>query len=250
MDDVILDQFRRLLSGLSIDDPWPTLIESGFLDLMRAEAAGGAGFDLERAFPIFLEAGRHPELRGFVETCLARIVAPDAVLVMDAEKALLAGGVSPETARALAAAGAAALMAGAMLRVLELTVDYASTRKQFGRPIGGFQAVQHQISAMAEEVMAARIAVQAAFVGAPLEMKSLSAGSAKVRAGQAAITVGSVAHAVHGAIGVSHEHVLHLYTDALARWRLAHGGEAFWARAIGAWAIAQDGDFVTLARGL
>lgn len=250
MSDMIVEQFSRLLDGLPAGDPWPTLAESGFLDLLRTEADGGAGLDLADLFPLAVETGRRAEAPSVVQTMAARLVAPEATDVADVEAALAAGGVAAETARALAAALTAGLMAGAMERLQELTVQYAGERKQFGREISKFQAVQHQIAVMAEEVMAARMAAQGAFVGAPLEVSPLRAAVAKCRAGQAAQAVASIAHAVHGAIGVSQEHSLHLYTGRLHQQRLAHGGEAYWARRLGRWALAERTDLVALARSL
>jgi hypothetical protein len=55
---------------------------------------------------------------------------------------------------------------------------------------------------------------------------------------------------VHGAIGISAEHVLHHYARRQHGWRMAHGGEAWWAARLGQWAIGSDGDFITAIRGL
>jgi acyl-CoA dehydrogenase len=251
MSDLIVDQYVRLLDGLDPGDPWPALVESGFLDLLKGEADGGAGLMLEDLFPLALATGRRAgPVSPVIETMVARLGDPDAIDVADPEAALIAAGQSAEAARALAATVAAGLMAGAMEALEATTVDYASTRKQFGREIGKFQAVQHQIAVMAEEVMAARMAAQAAFTGAPLAVSPLRAAVAKVRTGQAAQLVATIAHAVHGAIGVSQEHSLHHLTRRLHVGRLAHGGEAWWARVLGDWAFSRADDFVGLARGL
>ncbi len=65
----------------------------------------------------------------------------------------------------LAAASYAPLLAGAANRVLQLTLDYANQRTQFGKKIGSFQAVQNQISVMAERAWASRMAAQLACSG-------------------------------------------------------------------------------------
>jgi hypothetical protein len=250
MSDLIVEQYARLLDGLPAADPWPALVESGFLDLLKSEADGGAGLALEDLFPLALATGRRPQAPPVIETMAARLVSPQASGVADAEAALAAGGVEPGQARALAATITAGLMAGAMEGLEAMTLDYASTRKQFGREISKFQAIQHQIAVMAEEVMAARMAAQAAFVGAPLEVSPRRAAVAKIRAGQAAQLVATIAHAVHGAIGVSQEYPLHHLTRRLHKARLAHGGEAYWARSLGGWALAEGGDMVSLVRAL
>jgi len=241
-DDLILEQFTRLLDSLPAGDPWPTLEDSGFLDLLRSEEDGGAGLMLEDFFPLVLAAGARSQVAGVVETMVARLKTPDASGVTDIEAA--------GAGKALAATITAGLMAGAMEALQATTIDYASTRKQFGREISKFQAIQHQIAVMAQEVMAARMAAQAAFVGAPLEVSPLRAAAAKARAGQAAQQVAAIAHAVHGAIGMTQEHHLHKLTGALHAWRLAHGGETYWARELGRWALGRDDGLVALARAM
>lgn len=249
-DDLLLTQYERLLDGLPAGAPWPALAESGFLDLLRGEAEGGAGFTLEALFPLAFASGRRPTSPAVIETMLARLVDPDALDAADAEAALRAGGFTLEQARALAAIAAAGQMAGAMEAVQEMTIAYASTRQQFGREISKFQAIQHQIAVMAEEAQAARMAAQAAFVGAPDAASEQKAAVAKARCGRAAVTVAAVAHAVHGAIGMSEEYPLHNFTRRLHGWRMAHGGDSYWSRRLGRWALDQADGFGTLARAL
>ncbi len=149
---------------------------------------------------------------------------------------------------ALAAAGYAALIAGAMDRVLAMTLDYANQRSQFGKPIGRFQAVQQQISVMAEQVWAARMAAQLAFQGRAGLPQPRLAGLGKARASQAVARVADIAHAVHGAIGVTEEFDLQLYTRRLREWRLAAGSESYWHERIGVAALADDADAVSYLR--
>ncbi|WMD21086.1 acyl-CoA dehydrogenase family protein [Achromobacter seleniivolatilans] len=143
---------------------------------------------------------------------------------------------------ALAAAAYAGLIAGAMDRVLAMTLDYANQRVQFGKPIGRFQAVQQQISVMAEHVWAARMAAQLAFQGRDGQPQPQLAALGKARASQAAPLVADIAHAVHGAIGVTEEYDLQLYTRRLREWRLAGGSESYWHERIGAHALASGTD--------
>jgi alkylation response protein AidB-like acyl-CoA dehydrogenase len=248
MSDLLTDQFERMLDAIPPARPWPTLAESGFLDLMRSEAEGGAGMGLEVLFPLALSAGRRAQAPPIIDAMLARIVFARATEVADPEAALVDGGVAPDRARALAAAAAAAQMVGTLERMLQITLDYATTRKQFGREIGRFQAVQHQIAVAAEEVMAGRMAAQLACRGAALEVSEFSAGIAKARVGQAATPVCAVAHAILGAIGVTQEHELHHHSRALRKLQLRHGGEAWWMRRVGTRVIASGQDCATLAR--
>jgi alkylation response protein AidB-like acyl-CoA dehydrogenase len=143
-----------------------------------------------------------------------------------------------------------AQMAGAMRHMQVMTLEYAMTRKQFGREIGTFQAVQHHLAVMAEQVLSAQMAAQAALIGPPLEICGRRAAVAKCRAGEAAQQVSAIAHAVHGAIGISREHHLHHYVRRLREWRLACGGDSWWAAKLGDWVLAQPADVASLIQGL
>lgn len=127
----------------------------------------------------------------------------------------------------------AALMAGAASRVLKLSLAYAAERAQFGKPIGRFQAVQQQLSVLAEEVYAARMAVQLALRGSGLAVDPHRAALAKARASQAVVTLGGIGHMVHGAIGITEEYDLQLYTRRLHDWRLQFGSERYWQQRLG-----------------
>lgn len=134
----------------------------------------------------------------------------------------------------VAAAVTAAQMAGAMQTILDMTVQYAGERSQFGRPIAKFQAVQQQLSVLAELVAASRVAAelgcQETTDGAP---NILAAAVAKARASEAAGTVVSIAHAVHAAMGVTAEYHLQLYTRRLIEWRTDYGSAGYWNRRVG-----------------
>jgi len=141
---------------------------------------------------------------------------------------------------AMLAAACSALMAGAMERVLALTTEYAGQRVQFGKPIGRFQAVQQQLSVMAEYVWDARMAAQLAFQSDGALPRPLLAALGKARTSTAAPVVADIAHAVHGAIGITQEYALQRYTRRLREWRRAAGVETYWAGIIGADALAAD----------
>ncbi|MGO4331035.1 acyl-CoA dehydrogenase family protein [Cupriavidus sp. M-11] len=147
----------------------------------------------------------------------------------------------------------AAQMAGAMSHVFDITLRYANDRQQFGRAIGKFQAIQHQISVMAEHVGAARMAAQLACAGGGQDNAwrpdPLRAAIGKLNASEAVTPVAAIAHAVHGAIGITEEYDLQLYTRRLHAWRLADGTETYWGRVVGEAVCAAPGDgVVALAR--
>ena len=140
-----------------------------------------------------------------------------------------------------AAAITAAQIAGAMDTVLNITVKYAGERAQFGRPIGKFQAVQQQLSVLAELATASK-------VGAELGCRTAADGTpnvlamsvAKARASEAAGTVVSIAHAVHAAMGVTEEYDLQLYTRRLVEWRTDYGSAGYWNRRVGDAVLSSD----------
>lgn len=104
-------------------------------------------------------------------------------------------------------------MVGAMQQVLDMTVDYAKEREQFGRPIGSFQVIQHYCTNMATDVDGSRFsAYQAAWrlsQGLPCAKE---AAIAKAWMGEAYGRVVTLAHQIHGAIGCTIDHDLQLYT--------------------------------------
>lgn len=143
------------------------------------------------------------------------------------------GALAPgELAQGLALALAVQL-AGAADRTFEMTLGYANDRVQFGKPIGRFQAVQQQITEMAERVYGLRMATQLGCQSADWRTQVLPAAMAKSQASSAAGRIASLAHAVHGAIGVTHEYDLHLYTRCLYEWSLVGGGAGYWSARLG-----------------
>jgi acyl-CoA dehydrogenase len=127
----------------------------------------------------------------------------------------------------------AAQMAGALESVLEQSVRYATERKQFGRPIGNFQAVQHNLAILAGHVAAAGSAAENAFRAADRGDPTFEVAVAKVRAGEAAGVGAGIAHQAHGAIGFTYEHSLHFSTRRLWGWRAEFGSESRWAVRLG-----------------
>ena len=133
-------------------------------------------------------------------------------------------------------------LAGALKRVLEVAVEYVNERKQFGRPLGKFQAIQQQLALLAGEAVAAGAAVDAAVDAAHTQDARFHIAAAKARAGEAAGFVAETGHQVHGAIGFTREYKLHHSTKRLWSWRDEFGSEAAWQDAIGRQVAAGGAD--------
>lgn len=201
-------------SGPQRDALLAVLTNSGFADAMVAESQGGAGLSLAQAFPIFELCGRY----------LLPVPLPEMTVQR-------ASGTKPDLE--MMACLIAAQMAGAMQRVLEMTLQFANDRQQFGRPLGKFQAIQHQLAVMAEQVLAARMAAQIGCSASGGRPDLINVSIAKARASEAAVEVTAIAHSIHGAIGFTADYDLQLFTRRLNAWRLQAGSESYWHEVLG-----------------
>lgn len=117
---------------------------------------------------------------------------------------------------------------GGIQQVLEMTIDYAKERKQFNRPIGSFQVIQHYCVNMATDVDGIRFSTyQAAWKlseGIPCRKE---VATAKAWAGDACRRVLALAHQIHGAIGITMDHDLQLYTRRLKAVETTFGDADF-----------------------
>lgn len=150
----------------------------------------------------------------------------------------------------MAAATYAALLAGAMARVFDMTLQYCNERSQFGRTLGKFQSIQHQLAVMAELVAATGIAAETAFQAEGRVPRLLPAAVAKARASEAAPEIANTAHALHGAIGVTEEYDLQLFTRRLHEMRIAHGADSHWNRIVGEQVLAGRDTLAEFVRAL
>jgi alkylation response protein AidB-like acyl-CoA dehydrogenase len=116
-------------------------------------------------------------------------------------------------------------MVGITQQVLDMTVEYAKERKQFGRPIGSFQIIQHYCADMLTDVEGMRLsAYQAAWKLSEGLSCAEEVAIARTWAVEAGERVMSLAHQIHGAIGVAIEYDLHYYTRSLKACELSFGG--------------------------
>jgi len=160
------------------------------------------------------------------------------------DRMLFASEISPELVKEVApgtaelfqfrrALARSVMLAASAQRALNATLQYASEREQFGRPIAKFQAVQHLVAEMAGEV--AVMSSTSATAVATCELEGMSArrtrfaiAAAKAQCSQSATAVARIAHQVHGAIGFTHESSLRHTTTRLWAWRDEAGNERHW----------------------
>jgi alkylation response protein AidB-like acyl-CoA dehydrogenase len=127
---------------------------------------------------------------------------------------------------AYGAAATCAEMVGAAQRVLDATIAYAAEREQFGRPVGSFQAVQHHCADMAIDVLGSRfIAYEAIWRLSAGREAAEEVSMAKAWVSEAYERVCALGHQVHGAIGFTWEHDLHLYSRHAMATALAFGDD-------------------------
>jgi Acyl-CoA dehydrogenase, C-terminal domain len=128
---------------------------------------------------------------------------------------------------------------GIAAKALELAVDHAQNREQFGRKIGVYQAVSHALAdTYVETELARSLAYWAAWcVAEGDEMTPVAVAAAKSYCGDAGVAACERSIQAHGGIGFTWEHVLHHYYKR-ALWIQAHGGYAREQRArVAAWLL-------------
>lgn len=199
-----------------------------------AELARQAGFD--QALPA-LDANDAWPVAAAVLYAQALHGAP-----IDLSEAMLRGAADGAQRDAALILMRCIAMTGAMRAALELSVRYVGQRKQFGRPLAAFQAIQHTLAVAAEYGAGALVATESAL--AAVAVDGLNAprcaaliDSALLTCCDAVTRVIDAAHQVHGAMGFTQEYPLHRHTLNLLRWRdqatQAAGGEIACAERLG-----------------
>lgn len=146
------------------------------------------------------------------------------------EPALIAGPATAGAALAAAldwgAAGACAEALGAMNAALDMTVEYAKTRQQFGQPIAGFQVVQHRLAAMAIELEYCQslLPLLCAHLDGQSKQRSATISAIRARITSGARRVVADAVQLHGGIGVTDEAAISHYFRRVTALELAWGG--------------------------
>jgi alkylation response protein AidB-like acyl-CoA dehydrogenase len=159
----------------------------------------------------------------------SNFMLPVGALALDARSGESLGPGSGQALRNWWRVALAAELQGAMQAALDVTVAYVKRRRQFGRAIGSFQALQHRLAMCTVLVEGTRwLALEAAAKGAPGE----SAATAAAHAAEAAGQLFRETHQLTGAMGFTREHDLHVFSMRLAALRLELGGASAHRRAI------------------
>ena len=252
------------LAGLALPPGAIAVVPAGPRDLVAIDDAGRVGVRARRVpfasgaghLVVVCDAGRGARVAlleaGRCTIAPGRSLADDPSDGVEAHgAAAVAWAATDRTERdallALGATARALQIAGALERMLEMTVRYAQERVAFEKPIAKFQAVQHHLARLAGEAAAALAVAESAADAmasgdADPEALLLEVASAKVRCGEAAEAGAAIAHQVHGAIGISSEHALHRYTMRALAWRDEFGDESHWARRLGGLVATGSGE--------
>jgi alkylation response protein AidB-like acyl-CoA dehydrogenase len=221
---------------------WATRIAAG--EATAAVALPGGGYVVGAGGADVVVVATATEVRavGSDEVAVEEQVGVDrgrrsfTVSVPDGAGRVLASGTGAGAMTAAAfdraALGAAAMLVGAADQLVSLTAGYAREREQFGKPIGSFQAVKHHLANARLRLEFARPAVYRAAhsVAGGSPDRSRDVSMAKVFAADAATLAARVGLQVHGAIGYTWEHDLHLWTKPAWTLAAAYGSTA-WHRA-------------------
>nr|MBA3564618.1 acyl-CoA dehydrogenase [Gammaproteobacteria bacterium] len=121
---------------------------------------------------------------------------------------------------------------GTCQAIFDVTLDYAKQREQFGVPIGSFQAIKHKFADMLIALERARATgyFAALTIAEDDDRRSLAVASAKATAGECARLLAKEGIQIHGGIGYTWEHDMHLYVRRV-RANAALFGTAAWHRA-------------------
>lgn len=133
------------------------------------------------------------------------------------------------------------LLAGAATALVSITATYAADRRQFGRPIGSFQAIGNRLARLASEARAAATigtVLSSGFVETDDQSEALFGAefaimAAKIATTRSALAVTTEAHQIHGAIGMTQEYELQQFSRRIFAWSREWGSARAWSAAFG-----------------
>jgi alkylation response protein AidB-like acyl-CoA dehydrogenase len=175
------------------------------------------------------EARLIPLAPGDAEPVASNFMLPIGRVRVDAARGEALGKGSGARLRDLWRLALAAETLGTLAACLEVTLEYVKRRRQFGRAIGSFQAVQHRLAQCAVAVEGTRWLV---YEAAANDAAPEAAATAAAHAASAASLVFAETHQFTGAMGFTREHDLHVFSMRLPALRLEGGGVAGHRRAL------------------
>ena len=233
------ERMRAMVAGKEDTDLWPQFAQLGLLGLMVPESAGGLGQPLVVMVGVAEAAGyaglpepyveiagitvphaKEDEFSGQIRRAVRSDLRPyidaslmekgESVSSIDPLRILVKGeGGNDESIESVNFHGAvltAAQLIGLSRRMLDMSVDYAKDRHQFGKPIGSFQAVKHQLANVHTQIEFTRPIIQLAAIKGGAEVHN-----AKVAANDTAMLAAETAIQIHGGMGYTYEVDLHLF---------------------------------------
>ena len=209
---------------------------------------GGWALDADRAhLRVACQGDRAVLAQGTISAPQPSFDAARHLFTVDSGRGEVLPAADVDAAFLQGALGCSAQLLGVGQRLLDLSVRHVRERHQFGRPIGEFQAVKHQLANVRVDVDFARPVLHGACVawqnGGDHAARDISA--AKVVTSEAAYRAARTALQVHGAIGYTAEHDLHLWLTKATALRTAWGTPS-WHRRRVAQALAEYGTTVPI----
>jgi len=228
---------ERAAGGWRLTGEKIQVLDGHVADVLVISARTSGGVHDPEGITVFLlrrdAPGVRVERQWRIDARTAALVGLDGVRV--GPEAVLGGVDSGATllARVLdrATIGLTADMLGGMTAAFEMTLEYLKTRRQFGVPIGSFQALRHRAAKLYVEIELARSAVMAAHRAlddrADDPHVARMAGTAKARCADAYMLVGHEAVQMHGGIGMTDEHDVGFYLKAARAAEIMFGDAAY-----------------------
>lgn len=137
--------------------------------------------------------------------------------------------LTPNDLLARLAFARAVQLSGALISVRDISIEFAKTRQQFGKPIASLQIIAHYLAELAELALVGEGAIATALASP----SSINFAVAKSVTGRAARDAARIAHQIHGAMGMSEEYVLGKFTTRMWAWIEEAGRPEFWNVYIG-----------------
>lgn len=232
--DGVLTLGRVDRDGIARDVPWAAVADR--IVLVREDGAGNGTAEVVTPADVTITSARN--LAGEPRDVVTGLETV-------AETAFDIPGDTLVSLRHRAALIRAVQVCGALDGAVESTARHVSERIQFGRPLAKFQAVQHAVADAAAETALARAATQAAVDEAVAgdflaDGLTVSIAAARSCAGHASSLVVRTAHQLHGALGTTREHALHLVTVPALAWINEYGTVAEFDRVLTRAALAAE----------